>query len=224
MDWIDKAIACPVLKGVDPQRLKEIFTDVQFQVKKYHPEDMIAHQGEEVNCLMILLKGSVRGEMTDFSGRMIKIEDIQAPKPIAGAFLFGRQNIYPVDIIANESSVILKIFRDQFLKLLQLCPTVQLNYLNLISTKAQFLSNKIKFLSFKTLKGKIAHYILQLDGDEDGCLHLPQTQQAMADLFGAARPSVARAFGQMEAEGVLEMTNRKVKILNRDNLLAYFKE
>ncbi|MCK5821973.1 MAG: Crp/Fnr family transcriptional regulator [Bacteroidales bacterium] len=224
MDWINNAVACPVLKGVDPQRLREVFTDVHFQVKKYQQEDVIAQQGDEVNCLMILLKGSVRGEMTDYSGRMIKIEDIQAPKPIAGAFLFGRQNVYPVDIIANESSVILKIFRDQFLKLLQLCPTVQLNYLNLISTKAQFLSNKIKFLSFKTLKGKIAHYILQLEIDEDGYMLLPQTQQAMADLFGAARPSVARAFGQMEAEGVLELSNRRVKVFNRDNLLAYFKE
>ncbi|MEA1876734.1 MAG: Crp/Fnr family transcriptional regulator [Bacteroidota bacterium] len=224
MDWIEKAVACPVLKGVDPQRLREVFAEVQFQIKKYNQEDAIAHQGDEVNCLMILLKGSVRGEMTDYSGRMIKIEDIQAPKPIAGAFLFGRQNIYPVDITANESSVILKIFRDQFLKLLQLCPSVQLNYLNHISTKAHFLSTKIKFLSFKTLKGKIAHYILQLDGDEDGFFLLPQTQQEMADLFGAARPSVARAFGQMEAEGVLEMTNRKVKVLSRNNLLAYFEE
>jgi len=173
---------------------------------------------------MILLEGSVRGEMTDFSGRMIKIEDIQAPKPIAGAFLFGSQNLYPVDIIANEHSVILKIFKDQFLKLLQLCPAVQLNYLNLISSKAQFLSNKIKFLSFKTLKGKITHYILQLKGNKDGLVIIPQTQQAMADLFGAARPSVARAFGQMEIEGVLELNNRQIKVTDRNKLLAYLKE
>jgi len=224
MDWIEKAIVCPVLKGVDPQRLKEVFSEVQFQVKKYSQGDFIADQGDEVRCLMILLKGSVRGEMTDFSGRMIKIEDIQAPKPIAGAFLFGHQNLYPVDIIANEHSVILKIFKDQFLKLLQLCPAVQLNYLNLISSKAQFLSNKIKFLSFKTLKGKIAHYILQLEGNKDGLVIIPQTQQAMADLFGAARPSVARAFGQMEIEGVLELHNRQINVIDRNKLLAYLKE
>jgi len=160
MDWINNAVACPVLKGVDPQRLREIFTDVEFQVKEFKTGDFISYQGDEVKCLMILLKGSVRGEMTDYSGHMIKIEDIMAPKPIAGAFLFGNQNRYPVDIIANESSVVLKVYRDQFLKLLQLSPAIQLNYLNLVSSKAQFLSNKIKFLSFKS-------YTTTLSGDSN---------------------------------------------------------
>ncbi len=224
MDWIEKAGACPVLQGVEIQRLSEVFTEVQFQIKKFNKDDLVANQGDEVGALMILLTGSVRGEMTDFSGRMLKIEDIQAPRPLAGAFLFGKQNRYPVDIIANEYAVILVLFKDQFLKLMQLCPIVQLNYLNLISSKAQFLSSKIKFLSFKTLKGKIAHYLLQLEGNEDGFIVIPQTQQAMADLFGAARPSVARAFGQMEEEGILEMKNRQIKVKKRKELLAYLKE
>ncbi len=224
MDWIEKVVVCPVLKGVDTKRLRKIFSEVQYQVIKFSSGEIIAHQDDEVRCLMILLKGSVRGEMTDFSGRMIKIEDIQAPKPIAGAFLFGSQNVYPVDIIANEDCIILKVYREEFLKLLQLCPTVQLNYLNLVSSKAQFLSNKIKFLSFKTLKGKISHYILQLEGNDEGNLILPQSQQILADLFGVARPSVARAFGQMESEGIFELKNRQVKVLDRDKLLEYFNE
>lgn len=224
MEWIESAMACPVLKGVDSDRLKEVFSDLQYQIRKFGKDDLIAQQGDEVLSLMILLKGSVRGEMTDFSGRMIKIEDIVAPKPIAGAFLFGHQNKYPVDIIANEACIFLVIYKDQFIKLLQQCPKVQLNYLNLISSKAQFLSNKIKFLSFKTLKGKIAHYILQLESNNEGFVIIKQTQQAIADLFGAARPSVARAFSQLEEEGVLELKNRQIKILSRSKLGVYLKE
>lgn len=224
MNWIERAVSCPVLKGVEPQKLEEVFSQLHYQLKHFEKDEVVANQGEEVKALIIILKGSVRGEMMDYSGRILKIEDIEAPKPLAGAFLFGKQNQFPVDVIANESVSTLVIFKDQFLRLLQICPTVQLNYLNLISSKAQFLSNKIKFLSFKTLKGKIAHFLLHLEPDSEGLLVIPQTQQALADLFGAARPSVARAFGQLEEENVLELRNRMVRVLNKDALTAYLRE
>jgi hypothetical protein len=32
----------------------------------------------------------VKGEMTDYNGKTIKIEDIEAPRPLAVAFLFGK--------------------------------------------------------------------------------------------------------------------------------------
>ena len=218
------ASACPVLHNVDNDKLKAAMSQLHFQLKKYDTNDIVAHQGNTVHSLMILLSGSVRGEMTDYSGKMIKIEDIHAPKPIAAAFVFGKKNEFPVGIIANEPSQILHIFKDDFLKLLQLCPGVQINYLNLISSKAQFLTHKIQFLSLKSLKGKIAHYLLNLESDSTGNLKVPESQKALSELFGVARPSVARGFKQLEDEGVLDIKNRIVEIKDHDTLVSYLKE
>lgn len=224
MDWLKVASTCPVLSGVEPDRLEQVLNSVKYKIKRYKKGDIVASQGDEVKSLLILLTGSVRGEMTDYSGRMIKIEDIYAPKPIAGAFLFGNHNRYPVDIHTNEDCTMLLIYREDFLRLLHDCPAIQVNYLNLISTKAQFLSNKIQFLSFKNLRGKIAHYLLNLNADDDGYLHIPESQQALSELFGVARPSVARGFKQYEDEGVLEVKNRKVMILKPAVLTQYLLE
>ena len=224
MDWIEKAGECPVLKGLDSSDLVNIFEKVKYQIKSYKADEIVAFQGEEVKSLMILLLGSVRGEMVDFSGRMIKIEDIQAPRPLAGAFLFGEENKYPVEVIANETVKMLVIYRDEFLKLLTISPVIQRNYLGLISTKAQFLSRKIKFLSFKTIKGKIAHYILQIEPAADGSLKFPATQQMMADLFGVARPSVARALKELEEDGLIRSRNKQVTILDHKGLAALLNE
>jgi|GEM_PF-6090797 len=49
---------------------------------------------------------------------------------------------------------------------------IQLNYLSHVSTKAQFLTRKLKFLSFKTIKGKIAHYLLELNHGKGSVLKL----------------------------------------------------
>lgn len=224
MDWIEKASLCPILKGISSGTLLELFEKLQFQVKSYGKDEVLAIQGDEVNRLMILLEGSARGEMTDFSGHIIKIEDVPAPKPLAGAFLFGNENRFPVDVLANEPVKVLVIYREEFLKLLRMSETIQMNYLNLVGSKAQFLSKKIKFLSFKTIKGKIAHYLIGLKQDADGHIRIPSSQQELADLFGVARPSVARALGEMEDEGLISAQCKMVKILNKPGLLKYLNE
>jgi len=224
MNWLDKAKDCPVLKGLDSEELEQILDKVNFQIKSYRKDDIVSIQGEEVSFLMILLEGSVRGEMTDFSGRLIRIEDIHAPRPLASAFVFGKENHYPVDVIANEDVRALVIYKDELLKLLTISPVIQKNYLDLISTKAQFLSRKIKFLSFKTIKGKIAHYILQIKPGPDGSLRFPATQQSMASLFGVARPSVARAIREMEDEGIIRTKSKLVEILDHDGLVRLMDE
>ncbi|MBT3242031.1 MAG: Crp/Fnr family transcriptional regulator [Bacteroidetes bacterium] len=221
MKWLSKAGACPVLHGISHDRLIEVFGIVEYQVKRYKKDELLAIQGDEVKGLNILLTGSVRAEMTDFSGRMIKIEDISAPKPLAGAFVFGDDNYFPVDVLANEDVVVLIIYKDQFLKLLHYCPQAQINYLNLISKKTQFLTRKLKFLSFKTLKGKLAHYLLQQNQKNSGSIQIPISQQAMAELFGAARPSIARVFSQLEDEDILRIKNRQVTIMDQEKLIAY---
>ena len=95
----------------------------------------------------------------------------------------------------------LLIGKADFLKLLMRNDTVLVNFLDMISNRSQFLSEKIKFLNFKTIKGKLAHYILQRAGNERVTILLDKTQIDLADFFGVARPSVGRALGDLEDEG-----------------------
>jgi CRP/FNR family transcriptional regulator, dissimilatory nitrate respiration regulator len=224
MDWIKNASQCPILKGVSSETLVQLFEKLQFQLKSYRKDEILAFQGEEVNRLMILLEGSARGEMADLYGHIIKIEDVQSPKPLAGAFLFGNENRFPVDVLANEPVKVLIIYRGEFLKLLRMNETIEMNYLNLVGSKAQFLSRKIKFLSFKTIKGKLAHYLIDQKEDLEGFIRIQVSQQEMADLFGVARPSVARALGELEDEGLISAHCKMVKILNKPGLMKYLNE
>ena len=87
----------------------------------------------------------------DFSGKTIKVEDIEAPYPIAPAFLFGKNNKFPVNITANNDVELLLLPKDTVINILQTNVIFLNNFLNSISSRAQFLENKIKFLSFKTI-------------------------------------------------------------------------
>lgn len=209
---------CPVFRGISENEAQSLLKQIHYQVKKFAKDDIIVVAGERVTNLNIVIAGSVRGEMIDYSGKTIKIEDIEAPKPLAAAFLFGQENKFPVTVTANQSSQILSIPVPEFLKLLQLNSFLLRNYLNSISSRAQFLSQKLHFLSFKTIKGKVAHFLLQQAGDKFHSVELKNTQQQLADLFGVTRPSLSRVFGEMQKDGLIRFSNKTVTLLNKKAL------
>ena len=92
------------------------------------------------------------------------------------------------------------------------------NYLNSISSRTQFLSQKLHFLSFKTIKEKVAHYFLHKAGDRYHSVELKNTQQQLADLFGVTRPSLARVLSEMQREKLILIEKKTVTLLNKEKL------
>jgi CRP-like cAMP-binding protein len=205
----------PIFRGIPPDELQKLFSQIHFQVKTYRKNDLIVSGGEICDRLLIIQYGSVKAEMNDYSGKTIKIEDLTAPQPLATAFLFGNQNRFPVTVSATSDVEIISIPKSEFVKLLQLNYLILNNYLNTISTRAQFLSQKLKFLSFKTIKQKIAHFLLEKAGDRLQTIEIQQSQGQLAEMFGVTRPSLARTLGEMCQEGLIETDRRSIKILDK---------
>jgi CRP-like cAMP-binding protein len=214
----DILVYTPIFSGLTKEELEVIFSKTHHFTKSFEVGDIAAFSGEPVNFLMIVLEGSVKGEMADFSGKIIKIDDIRAPYPLASAFIFGKQNKFPVNVMSNEKTKLLYIPKYDFMKMLQSDIRILQNFLNVISGHTQILANKLKFLSFKTIKGKIAQYILSLARPDKDIIELPLTQHDLAEQFGVARPSLARALGEMAEEGLISVDRKVIRILDRKRL------
>ena len=215
---------CPVFKGLSRDELAVLFENSSFRISRHKKGEMIVRAGDKVHFQRIVVGGSVKGEMVDFAGKVIKIEDILPPRPLAAAFLFGSQNSYPVNIIANEASEILSIPKDSFLRMMQDNGRVLENFLHAVSSRGQFLSGKIRFLSFTTIKGKIAQYLLDLSlRQESDTVMLPLSQNQLSELFGVTRPSIGRAMGEMNHAGLILTEGKQVRILEKQKLLSLLK-
>ena len=209
---------CPVFQGISEKRTIELLKHIHFQLKNYSKNDVVAITGQEISHLYIILSGSVKGEMIDYSGKTIKIEDIEAPRPLATAFLFGAENKFPVTVSANNNVKIMAVPISEFLKLLQMDLNLLKNYLDSISSRTQFLSQKLHFLSFKTIKEKVAHFLLQKAGERYHSIELKSTQQQLADLFGVTRPSLARVLAEMQREKLIIIEKKTATLLNKQKL------
>ncbi|HEX2921920.1 MAG TPA: Crp/Fnr family transcriptional regulator [Bacteroidales bacterium] len=211
-------IQSPLFTGLDVAEIERALSTVPNRVRKYKSDSLIFQGGESVKTFVFVLSGYVKGEMVDYTGRVIKIEDIKAPGAVAPAFLFGKKNKYPVNVIAVPDTTLMFIEKNDFLGMLSKNKEVLINFLDMISSRSQFLSEKIKFLSFKTIKSKLAQYILELAKDGRDEIRLDRTQADLADYFGVTRPSVGRALSDLEQAGVIETNGKIIRIIRRDEL------
>jgi CRP/FNR family transcriptional regulator, dissimilatory nitrate respiration regulator len=207
-----------LFKGLTPDRIETILTSVPYRIRKFQSGSLISQSGDEVSSFIMAVNGTVKGEMVDCSGRVIKIEDIPAPGAIASAFMFGSRNLFPVNVFAVSDVELLLIEKKDFLGLLMSYDLLLVNFLDMISNRSQFLTEKIKFLNFKTIRGKFAHFILQKSGKESNFVSLGMTQNELSDFFGVARPSLARTIGELEKDGYIEAKGKTIKIIDKEGL------
>jgi len=204
----------PLFKGMEVAEINALLSNLSHQVKQFSNQDVLAYAGQSVDKAIILLEGKLQGEMIDFAGNSLKIEEIEPPQMVAAAFLYGPQSFFPVNLSALSDGRMLIIFKNNFTQLLAADPRVLNNYLNIISGKAQFLSRKITFLSFKTIKEKIAWFLLQNLKSGSRVVILNQSQKGLAELFGVARPSLARTISDMENDNFIVWERNQVEIIN----------
>ena len=210
----------PLFTGIAPNVLTEDLREINFHTRIYRKGEILAHQGDVCNRLVILIKGSVRGEMIDDSGRLIKVEDIAAPRALAPLFLFGEENRFPVEVTANEPTEVIEIPKASVLELFRRNEQFLENYMNLSANYARTLSDKLFFMSFKTIRQKIASYLLRLYKQQQQLqITLDRSQQELSDYFGVSRPSLARELSHMQEDGMIIADRKQITILQKEWLI-----
>ena len=210
----------PLFRGITPERLFADLEEISFHTRSYKKGEILAQQGAVCNRLVILTKGSVRGEMIDYSGRLIKVEDIAAPRAIAPLFLFGEENRHPVEVTANEPTEVIELPKSSVLSLFRKNEQFLENYMNLSANYARTLSDKLFFMSFKTIRQKLASYLLRLYKQQQQThITLDRSQQELSDYFGVSRPSLARELAHMQEDGLLIADRKHITILQKEELV-----
>lgn len=210
----------PLFRGITPERLSADLEAISFHARSYKKGEILARQGDVCNRLVILTKGSVRGEMIDYSGRLVKVEDIASPRALAPLFLFGEEHRFPVEVTANEPTEVIELPKSSVLNLFRKNEQFLENYMNLSANYARTLSDKLFFMSFKTIRQKLASYLLRLHKQQQQ-LHitLDRSQQELSDYFGVSRPSLARELAHMQEDGLLIAERKHITILQKESLI-----
>lgn len=193
-------------------------SDLIYSIKTFRKNQMLFRQGDVCDALYILMHGSVKTEMITENGNLLGVEIINAPRPLAPAFIFSSNNRFPVDVTAIEDVEVLRIPKDEVMRLMTSKPDFMQQFLKHNANRTQFLTNRLQLLSIKTIKGKIAHFLLEQTDMEGNAFIINRNQTELAEFFGVARPSLARSLSEMIEDGLIEVNKKEYKVLNMKKL------
>lgn len=216
MDFITN----PEWKGFgNPNDDKDLFSsDLKYTIKTYPKNIRIFSQGDLCDALYVLISGSVKTEMITENGNLLGIEIISSPRPLAPAFLFSDNNRFPVDVTALEEVEVLRIPKNEVIRMMTTQPDFMRQFLTHNANRTQFLTNRLQLLSIKTIKGKIAHFILEQMSLQGNPFKINRNQTELADFFGVARPSLARSLSEIIEEGIIEVNKKEYKVIDQKKL------
>ena len=220
MDMYGILTRCPLFRGMSAEQISDALSAKDnYAVSRFKRGEMIARHDQAYSGLMILLSGSAEGRMKLASGQEVIIDSIEAPQPISPAFLFGGYNRLPVDVIALTDVEMMTLHRGFIFELMQEHTLILSNFIDIISDRANVWSKKIYFLSFRSLKEKVATYLLQSKGDRVEVGDMAQ----VAESFGVTRSSLQRVLDVLERRRLIAIDKDSITILNRSAVESILK-
>ena len=205
-----------LFKGLNPDKISKCLTEADFKIKEYKKNEIVFFRVNILKKIIIIVKGTARGEMQKFNGDTIVINQMKAGEVLASAFLFGKNNVFPVDLIALENSEFLFLDKEKYLDLIQSDKRLLLNFIREISNKSQYLSKRIWFnFTHKTIEEKVLSYIKE-NAQDDKIKFLPSIS-ALAKKFEVTRPALSREISSLCKRKILKKIENNVYIINFSN-------
>lgn len=202
-----------LFNGLNVLEISEYLSRTNFKIKNYKKNETVFFRGDFLKNIIIVIKGSAHGEMQKFNGDTTVINRMKAGEVIASAFLFGKSNVFPVDLIALENSKFLFLNKEKYLDLIQSDKRLLLNFINEISNKSQYLSKRIWFnFTNKTIEEKILSYIKE--NLKNNTIKFLPSISALAKQFEVTRPALSREISNLCKRKILTKIENNVYSVN----------
>ena len=220
MDSIFDVLAeLPLFKGASRERLESMVGVNKFHFLKYLPGEVIIQAGKECTEVAFILSGRVSIRIENPDGRFSVTQTLNALDVISPEFLFGRVTKYPGTVTALDTTSILLISKQEYLRIMTSDSVFLFNYLNLLSMTAQKSLEGILAVSTGDLPERIAFWISALTQPRSYDIHLECKQRDLVALFGVPRTSLRAALEEMKEKGLVDFSPYGIDVKNRRELL-----
>ena len=194
--------------------------------RKYSSGELIFNEGDVCAGLYVVQSGNVRIFKSSAGGRE-QVLSIDGPGSSIAELPVFDGGSYPASAQAVSDSTLLFFSRQDFQTLCLQHPDVALKVLKVVGARLRRLVGIIEELSFTTVRHRLIALLVRLgktegvrNGSDGISLTLPANNSELAAQIGTVRELVSRNLSRLQAEGLLEVDNRKLVIPSLKRLEA----
>lgn len=191
------------------------------QVQHFQKGELVFQQGSAATGFFILKTGRIKAFKLSFQGKEQILHLLHAGDHFAEVPALDGKD-FPASAAALEASEIIFFPRHAFLDLLRQYPDIAIKMLTSLSQHARHLSQLIEELSFKEVPQRLATYLLNLS-DRTRSTHIIEldlSKSQLAAALGTIPATLSRAFYRLSHDGIIEVHEAQITVLDRDRLEA----
>ena len=219
----ENLLCLPYFQGMGKDDITAILDKVKMEFTTHSDKETLCTKGSECNRFTIITKGEATSIATDSEGTYSITEEHKAPYAIEPYSIFGYDTQYKRTYTAKESCTTLSIEKSSFFGELSKHNIFIINFMNLISRKAQIADTAIWNLTPTSIEGRIIAFIAQRCETTYGCKRLNIKMERLAEILCETRLNVSRALNNLQDKGVVTLNRKEVYIPEFKELLPHIK-
>ena len=210
---------------MDEEQLNIMLECIKPRIVKYNKDEFIALAEDDFKGVGLVLSGEAMIVKENAAGNRVIISFVKSGDLFGEMAAFSGKSKWPASVIAQQPCTITFISTKAIIgQCEKMCVSHQLlimNMLKILSEKALILNRKMEYLSIRSIRGKVIHYLLeQYKHKGKNIFTLPLKRNELADFLNVPRPSLSREMGRMRDEGLIDFHRSSVRINNVENLKA----
>ena len=223
MDTIDLSpalLSASLFEGLEKKAVAGFLKEARCRLGSFPRGTILLSQGDSVAAAGVLLSGKIKAYRLNRQGEE-NLQSVLGPGSMFGDMLMATDNgKSPVTVEVTEDARVLFVPFDSIMAAGgEFGNRLRVNLLHELSARYWALSRKVRYLSERSLRGRIALFLLDAARDQGGpTFTLPMTREAMASLLGVNRSALSRELSRMEKDGLLAVYRGSFRLLDREGL------
>lgn len=210
---------CDLFEGIGDSEIEALMDAVNGKVQEYSKHSVVALEGEECNRVGIVLRGKVDVRRIHASGKEMTITSLKEGDTFGEVMVFSDHHKYPSTLYTEAGVKIIQIPQKDILILCKTSERFLENLIRLLSNKVWMMNEKLKMLTYQSIKQRIAAYLLEEHWKQESMqIILPHNRQEMADFLGIPRPSLSREMANLKKEGLIDYHKSNITLYSVEAL------
>ncbi len=191
--------------------------------KRTQKGEVLFHEGEPGRRLYMIRSGQVKVFKLSEAGKE-KILRVFGPGDFFAELPLLDGGNYPASAEALSTATLLTLSRENFLNILVQYPAITNKIYEIVGSRLRQFTTMVTDLTLKDASRRLAGFLLEKAAEqvhfseEQVRFPLELTHQEIASLIGTARETVSRSLKQLQSDGVIEIRERYVTVLDRNAL------
>lgn len=225
-EYNELIIKSELFRGTDEKNLPSLLSCLSSKICKFKKNEYIAVENEKFDGVGFVLYGEISIIKENYKGIRTILANFNAGDIFGEIIAFAGTGIWPSTVFAQSDCEIMFVHPEKILgycdKICDSHRMLMANITRIISQKALILNKKVDYLTIKSIKAKVAKYLLEQYKKMDSLTFtMPLNREAWADFLNVSRPSMSRELCKMRDDGIIEFYRETVKILDIGILEEY---